>query len=264
MDRAGGPASRTEAQAARRDARGRVVAGVAAAAPVVGAAGPPRRRRRGRRRGRRGDEGGRRRGGVGRRGRSPSSRGRPDTPYLKAIKVGPAAERLRGLPRAAAVVRREPVLLPRLRRRAAAHRQGARPPGALEPRGTADGRCRAAARVRLAARRGRRNSTGRWKCSSGSAACAPRIRSRTATSRSCSPTAWTATGKAADGVRAARLLYDVVVGEWQRFEEVEVIALMELNRLLARLERLDAAVGLQGGLRGRAGSGSCSTSTCAS
>ena len=47
--------------------------------------------------------------------------------------------------------------------------------------------------------------------------------------------------RAADGLRAARLLYDVVVGEWQRFEEIEVIALMELNRLLARLERLDAS-----------------------
>jgi Ca-activated chloride channel homolog len=45
----------------------------------------------------------------------------------------------------------------------------------------------------------------------------------------------------ADGLRAARLLYDVVVGEWQRFEEVEVVALMELNRLVARLERLDPA-----------------------
>jgi Ca-activated chloride channel homolog len=45
----------------------------------------------------------------------------------------------------------------------------------------------------------------------------------------------------ADGLRAARLLNDVIVGEWSRFEEVEVIALMELNRLLARLERLDPA-----------------------
>ena len=48
--------------------------------------------------------------------------------------------------------------------------------------------------------------------------------------------------QATDGVRAARLLNDVIVGEWPRFEEVEVIALMELNRLLARLERLDPAV----------------------
>jgi Ca-activated chloride channel homolog len=47
--------------------------------------------------------------------------------------------------------------------------------------------------------------------------------------------------RSADGLRAARLLYDVVVGDWQRFEEVEVITLMELNRLLGRLERLDAA-----------------------
>ena len=47
--------------------------------------------------------------------------------------------------------------------------------------------------------------------------------------------------KAADGVRAARLLYDVVLGTWQRFEQVEVIALMELNRILARLHRVDPA-----------------------
>jgi len=45
-----------------------------------------------------------------------------------------------------------------------------------------------------------------------------------------------------DGVRAARLLNDVIVSEWPRFEEVEVVVLMELNRLLARLERLDPAV----------------------
>jgi hypothetical protein len=47
--------------------------------------------------------------------------------------------------------------------------------------------------------------------------------------------------RGADGVRAARLLNDVILGEWSRFEEVEVIALMELNRLLARLERIDPA-----------------------
>lgn len=48
--------------------------------------------------------------------------------------------------------------------------------------------------------------------------------------------------RATDGVRAARLLNDVIVGEWPRFEEVEVVVLMELNRVLARLERLDPAV----------------------
>ena len=47
--------------------------------------------------------------------------------------------------------------------------------------------------------------------------------------------------RAADGLRAARLLNDVILGEWSRFDEIEVIALMELNRLLARLERLDSA-----------------------
>ena len=43
-------------------------------------------------------------------------------------------------------------------------------------------------------------------------------------------------GRAADGLRAARLLNDVVTGEWRRFEEIEVVALMELNRLLAKLD----------------------------
>lgn len=47
--------------------------------------------------------------------------------------------------------------------------------------------------------------------------------------------------RSSDGARAVRLLYDVVVGEWSRFEEIEVVALMELNGLLTRLERLDAA-----------------------
>jgi Ca-activated chloride channel family protein len=47
--------------------------------------------------------------------------------------------------------------------------------------------------------------------------------------------------RGADGLRAARLLNDVIVGEWSRFEEVEVVVLMELNRVLARLERLDPA-----------------------
>jgi hypothetical protein len=44
-----------------------------------------------------------------------------------------------------------------------------------------------------------------------------------------------------DGVRAVRLLYDVVVGEWRLFEEIEVTALMEMNRVLSRLERAGAA-----------------------
>lgn len=47
--------------------------------------------------------------------------------------------------------------------------------------------------------------------------------------------------QAADGARAARLLYDVVLGEWSRFEEIETIAVMELNRVIARLGRLGSA-----------------------
>jgi hypothetical protein len=42
-----------------------------------------------------------------------------------------------------------------------------------------------------------------------------------------------------DGLRAARLLCDVIEGNWTRFEEIEVVALMELNRLLATMERID-------------------------
>lgn len=44
-----------------------------------------------------------------------------------------------------------------------------------------------------------------------------------------------------DGLRAARLLNDVIVGESPRFAEIEVVVLMELNQLLARLQRLDAS-----------------------
>jgi Ca-activated chloride channel family protein len=43
---------------------------------------------------------------------------------------------------------------------------------------------------------------------------------------------WDRDGRAADAFRAAELLYEVVQREWDRFPEIEVIALMELNRLL--------------------------------
>ncbi len=46
-------------------------------------------------------------------------------------------------------------------------------------------------------------------------------------------------GEVSDGVRAAELLNHVIMGEWQRFEQIEVIALMELNRLLAIIEGID-------------------------
>jgi hypothetical protein len=45
---------------------------------------------------------------------------------------------------------------------------------------------------------------------------------------------WEAAGDPGDATRAMELLYDVVEREWQRFPEIELIALMELNRLIAR------------------------------
>lgn len=45
---------------------------------------------------------------------------------------------------------------------------------------------------------------------------------------------WEATGDPADATRAMDLLYDVVSRAWDRFPEIELIALMELNRLIAR------------------------------
>lgn len=43
---------------------------------------------------------------------------------------------------------------------------------------------------------------------------------------------WERDGAPQDAYRAAELLYEVVQREWDRFPEIEVIALMELNRLL--------------------------------
>jgi len=40
-----------------------------------------------------------------------------------------------------------------------------------------------------------------------------------------------------DFEKASELLYHVVLNEWDRFEEIEVIALMELNRVIARAKR---------------------------
>jgi Ca-activated chloride channel homolog len=42
--------------------------------------------------------------------------------------------------------------------------------------------------------------------------------------------------------RAVELLYHVVLNEWDRFEEIEVISLMELNRVLVRAKREKAEV----------------------
>jgi len=43
-----------------------------------------------------------------------------------------------------------------------------------------------------------------------------------------------ARGRPEDAARAVDLLYDVAMRRWDRFEEIELIALMELNRILAR------------------------------
>jgi Ca-activated chloride channel homolog len=45
---------------------------------------------------------------------------------------------------------------------------------------------------------------------------------------------WEAAGDPGDATRAMELLYDVINREWERFPEIELIALMELNRLIAR------------------------------
>src|SRR5262249_60030561 len=45
---------------------------------------------------------------------------------------------------------------------------------------------------------------------------------------------WEKTGAEVDVTRAMDLLYDVIENEWDRFPEIELIALMELNRLIAR------------------------------
>ena len=44
--------------------------------------------------------------------------------------------------------------------------------------------------------------------------------------------------------RAVELLYHVVLNEWDRFDAIEVIALMELNRILARAERAGKGISL--------------------
>jgi len=41
--------------------------------------------------------------------------------------------------------------------------------------------------------------------------------------------------------RAIELLYHVVMNRWDRFDQIEVIALMELNRIIARAKRADGA-----------------------
>lgn len=45
---------------------------------------------------------------------------------------------------------------------------------------------------------------------------------------------WEAAGDPEDATRAMNLLYDVIERDWERFPEIELIALMELNRLIAR------------------------------
>ena len=43
---------------------------------------------------------------------------------------------------------------------------------------------------------------------------------------------WQNTHQAVDALRAMNLLYDVILGEWDNFPEIEIISLMELNRLI--------------------------------
>ena len=45
-----------------------------------------------------------------------------------------------------------------------------------------------------------------------------------------------------DGLRAAKLFYKVILQQWPRFAEVEVVTLMELNRLLALMLRLEPRI----------------------
>ena len=47
---------------------------------------------------------------------------------------------------------------------------------------------------------------------------------------------WEASGVADDALRAMNLLYDVIEQAWERFPEIELIALMELNRLIAKAQ----------------------------
>jgi hypothetical protein len=53
---------------------------------------------------------------------------------------------------------------------------------------------------------------------------------------------WQKTGVAADATRAMELLFDVIEREWQRFPEIELIAAMELNRLIALARGKDVAI----------------------
>ena len=48
---------------------------------------------------------------------------------------------------------------------------------------------------------------------------------------------WEARGQAEDAMRAMTLLVTVVMGSWDRFPEIEIIALMELNQLIDRARR---------------------------
>ena len=52
---------------------------------------------------------------------------------------------------------------------------------------------------------------------------------------------WEQTARAIDLTRAMDLLYAVIEQEWERFPEIELIALMELNRMIARARERDLA-----------------------
>jgi hypothetical protein len=58
---------------------------------------------------------------------------------------------------------------------------------------------------------------------------------------------WRRDGDPADAVRAMALLYEVVVRAWERFPEIELIALMELNRLVYLVRKAGDTGGEGGG-----------------
>ncbi len=53
---------------------------------------------------------------------------------------------------------------------------------------------------------------------------------------------WQRSGAAGDATRAMELLFDVIEQPWQRFPEIELIAAMELNRLIALARGKDVAI----------------------
>ncbi len=53
---------------------------------------------------------------------------------------------------------------------------------------------------------------------------------------------WQKNHTEADATRAMELLYNVILGEWNNFPEIELIALMELNRIIHLVSKADIAI----------------------